>query len=111
MNNKSIIDRLAASNRRKGLFIVIAASLVLLILAAYKVPLFHNEINGTIIGVSEFHNETGSKLIAYVLLDNGAQVLASMPGDLLIRQDIRAKVNEERSLFGRKSYRIIAYNE
>jgi len=101
----------AASNRNKGLYIAIAGSLGLLILAAYKVPLFHNEVNGTIIGVSEFHNEAGSKLIAAVQLDTGAQVLASMPGDLPIRQDISARVNEERSLFGRKSYRIITYNE
>ena len=111
MNNKSIIDKHAASNRSKGLYIAVAGSIVLLILAAYKVPLFHNEINGAIIGVSEFHHETGSKLIAAVQLDTGAQVLASMPGGLLIRQDIRARISEERTLFGRKSYRIIAYNE
>lgn len=111
MNNKSITDRHAASNRNKGLFVAIAASLALFILAAYKVPLFHNEVNGTIIGVSEFHNETGSKYIAAVQLDTGAHVLASMPSGLLIRQDIRANVNEESSLFGRKSYRIIAYKE
>ena len=79
MNNKSIIDRHAASNRSKGLYIAIAGAVVLLILAAYKVPLFHNEVNGTIIGVSAFHNEAGSKLIAAVQLDTGAQVLASMP--------------------------------
>jgi len=75
------------------------------------VPLFHSEVNGTIIGVSAFHNETGSKLIAAVQLDTGAQVLASMPGDLPIRQDIRARINEERSLFGRKTYIILPYNE
>ena len=111
MNNKSIIDRYAASDRSKGLLIAIAASLVLLVLAAYKVPLFHNEVYGTIIGVSEVHNETGSKLLAAVQLDAGGQVLASMPRELLIRQDSRAKVNVGRSLFGRKSYRIIAYSE
>jgi len=104
-------NRHAASNRSKGLYIAIAGSIVLFLLAAYKVPLFHNEVNGTIIGVSAFHNEAGSKLIAAVQLDTGAQVLASMPSGLLIRQDIRAKVSEGRALFGRKSYRIIAYNE
>jgi len=111
MKNKSLIDRHAASNRRKGLYIAIAASLALIILAAYKVPVFHNEFNGFIIGVSEFHNEAGSKLIAAVQLDTGAQVMASMPSNLPIRQDITARVNEDRSLFGRKSYRIISYNE
>jgi len=111
MNNKSITDRHAASNRSKGFYIAIAGSLVLFILAAYRLPLFHNEVNGTIIGVSAFHNETGSKLIAAVQLDTGAKVLASMPGDLLIRQDISARITEERTLFGRKTYIIIAYNE
>lgn len=111
MNNKSIIDRHAASDRSKGLLIAIAASLVLIVLAAYKVPLFHNEVYGTIIGVSEVHNETGSKLLATVQLDTGVQVLASMPRELLILQDSRAKVNEGRSLFGHKSYKIIAYSE
>jgi hypothetical protein len=111
MNNKSIIDRQVASNRSKGLYIVIAGSLALIILAAYKVPLFNNEVTGTIIGISEFRNEAGSKLIAAVQLDTGAQVMASMPGDLQIRQDISARINEERTLFGRKTYSIIAYNE
>jgi hypothetical protein len=109
--SKSIIERHAASNRRKGLFIAIAASLVLFILAAYKVPLFNNEVYGTIVGVSEFHNEAGSNLIAAVHLDTGAQVFASMPGGLLIRQDISARLNEGRTLFGNKSYTIISYNE
>jgi hypothetical protein len=111
MNNKSIKDRQAPSNRSKGLYIAIAASLVLFILAAYKVPLFNNEVSGTIVGVSEFRNEAGSKLIAAVHLDTGAQVMASMPSDLQIRQDISARINEERTLFGRKTYSIIAYNE
>lgn len=104
-------NRRAASTRSKGLYIAIAGAAVLLILAAYKVPLFHNEVNGIIVGVSAFHNEEGSKLTASVQLDNGVQVLASMPGDLLIRQDIKAKVSERSALFGRKSYRITAYNE
>jgi hypothetical protein len=111
MNNKSITDWHAASNRSKGLYIAIAGSLVLLILAAYKVPLFNNEVNGNIIGISEFRNEAGSKLIAAVQLDSGAQVMASMPGDLPIRQDISARINEGSTLLGRKTYSITAYNE
>jgi hypothetical protein len=111
MNNKSIKDRQAASDRSKGLLVAIAASLVLLVLAAYKVPLFQNEVYGTIIGVSEIHNEKGSKLIAAVQLDTGPKVLASMPMDLLKRHDTRVKINEERSLLGRKSYKIITYGE
>jgi len=111
MKNKSLTDRHSASNRSKGLYIAIAASLALSILAAYKVPIFHSEVNASIIGVSEFHNEAGSKLFAAVKLDTGAQVMAAMPGDLPIRQDITARVNEDRTLFGRKSYRIISYNE
>jgi hypothetical protein len=93
------------------LLIVIAASLVLIVLAIYKVPLFHNEVYGTITGVSEVHDETGSKLIAAVQLDTGTQVLASMPEELLVLQDRRARVDVGRTLFGRKSYRIIAYSE
>ena len=104
-------NRHTASSRRQGLYIAMAAALALLILAAYKVPLFHNEVNGTIVGVSAIHNEAGSKLTAAVLLETGDQVHAFMPGDLLLRQDISAKVSEGRALFGRKSYRIIAYNE
>jgi hypothetical protein len=111
MNNKSKTDKRAASNRNKGLYIAIAALLVLSILAAYKLPLFHNEFNGSIIGVSEFRDETGSKLIAEVQLDTGARVMASMPADLVIRQDISVRINEERTLFGRRSYSVIAYNE
>ena len=108
MNNKSKLDRHAASDRSKGLIIAIAASLVLIVLAAYKVPLFHDEVYGTITGVSEVHNETGSKLIAVVQLDTGAQVLVHIPSELPLPQDSRARVNVGRSLFGRNSYRIIA---
>ena len=111
MNNKSKLDRHAASDRSKGLIIAIAASLVLIVLAAYKVPLFHDEVYGTITGVSEVHNETGSKLIAVVQLDTGAQVLVHIPSELPLPHDSRARVNVGRSLFGRKSYRIIAYSE
>ena len=111
MNNKSKTDRHAATNRSKGLYIAIAASLVLIILAAYRIPFFNNEVYGTIIGVSEFRNEAGIKLIAAVQLDTGALVMASMPSDLQIRQDISARINEGSTLFGRKTYSIIAYSE
>jgi hypothetical protein len=107
MNHHSIITRFAASNRRKGLLMIISALLVLFVLAIYKIPLFHNELHGVITGVSEVYDETGSKLIANVQLDNGDQVLASMPGELLKSKSNEVMVNEGRSLFGRKSYRII----
>jgi hypothetical protein len=107
MNNHSIITRFAASPRRKGLFIIIAASLVLFILAIYKIPLFHNELHGTITGISEVYDETGSKLIANVQLNNGDHVLASMPKELLKSKSVDVMVNEGRTLFGRKSYTII----
>ena len=111
MNNNSIITRFAASNRRKGLLIVIAASLVLLVLALYKVPLFHNEHHGIIIGISEVHDVTGSKFIANVQLVNGDRVVASMPEDLLKSESIDVMVDEGRSLFGHRSYKIIPSGE
>lgn len=111
MNNKSIKDRYTATNRNKGLYIAVAASLVLIVLAAYRVPLFNNELSGTIIGVSEFRDEAGIKLTASVQIDTGAQIMASMPSNLQIRQDISARINEGRTLFGRKTYSIISYNE
>lgn len=111
MNNKAIINRRAKAGRKKGLLIAIAASLVLIILAVYKVPLFQNELHGMIVGVSEVHNETGARLIATVHLDNGDQVLASIPLDLQIRKDGKARVMEGISIFGSKSYKIVTYNE
>ena len=111
MNNKTIINRQAKSDRKKGLLLVIAASLVLIVLAVYKVPLFQNELHGIIIGVSEVHNETDTKLIATVHLDNGDQVLATMPRDLQIRKDGKTSLMEGTSIFGRKSYKIVTGNE
>ena len=102
-----MINRNEASIRRIGLSIAIVASLVLLTLAAYRVPLFHNELQGMIVGVSEIHDETGSELIAAVELDTGVQVLVALPRGLLKSQSNNVKINEERTLFGRKSYRII----
>jgi hypothetical protein len=107
MNNHSTTTRFAVSERRKGLFIVIAASLVLFILAIYKIPLFHNELHGVITGISEVYDDTGSKLIANVQLNNGDHVLASMPKELLKSKSVDVIVNEGRTLFGRKSYTII----
>ena len=111
MNNHSIISRFAASNRRKGLILVIAASLVLLVLASYKIPLFHTEHHGIVTGISEVHTAAGSNFMANVQLATGDRVLASMPEDLLNSESIDVMVDEGRSLFGHKSYRIIPSSE
>jgi hypothetical protein len=111
MTKNLIVDRHETSVRRIGLLISIVASLLLFALAAYRVPLFHNELNGIIVGISEIHNEAGSELIAAVQLDTGDQVLVSMPGDLLKSESNNVRVNEGRTLLGHKSYRIIAYDE
>jgi hypothetical protein len=109
MGNKNTTDNRAAANRNKGLIIAIAASLVLIILAAYRVPFIHNELDGTIIGVSGSHTGKGTEFIAIVHLDTGSQVMASMPGDLQIRTDAKVKIIEMRTVFGRKSYTVTAY--
>ena len=109
--SKETMNMRAVSRGRKGLAIAIAASLVLVALAAYRLPLFHDEIHGVIIGVSEVHNETGSNLIAAVQLETGAQIFVPLPRDFLMQESINVRVSEGRSLFGRKSYKIIAYNE
>jgi hypothetical protein len=106
-----MIDRHAASDRSKGLLIAIAASLVLISLAAYRVPLFYEELDGVITGISQVHNEKGSSLIATVQLETGAPVLVPTPGDFLIHNNVNVRIDEGRSLFGRKSYRIITYDE
>ena len=111
MNSTPAPDRRAVSNSRKGLLIAIAASLVLFALAAYRVPLFNAELDGVIVGVSEVHNETGSKLIAAVQLETGAQILVPIPRDFLKQESVNVRVNEGRSLFGSKSYSIVAYRE
>jgi hypothetical protein len=111
MDNKKLINSRAVSDRNKGLIIAIAASLVLVILAAYRIPLIHNELDGTIIGVSGSHTGEGTEFIAIVNLDTGSQVIASIAGDLKIRTDTKAKIMESRSLFGHKSYTVIAYSE
>ena len=111
MTNNFVIDRHEASVRRIGLLISTVASLLLFALAAYRVPLFHSELNGIIVGISEIHNEAGSELIAAVQLDTGDQVLVSMPGDLLKSESNNVRINEGRTLLGNKSYRIIAYDQ
>jgi hypothetical protein len=105
------MNKHAKTNSNKGLLIALAASLVLILLAAYRVPIIHNEFYGNIIGVSQLHKETGSELLAVVHLDTGGQVLATMPPDLQLRTDTKARVMESRSIFGRKSYNVIAYND
>lgn len=109
MGNKNTKSKRATADRNKGLIIAIMASIVLIILAAYRVPFIHNELDGTIIGVSGSHTGKSTEFIAIVHLDTGSQVLASMPGDLKIRTDAQARIMESRSLFGRKSYTVIAY--
>lgn len=111
MNDNFSVDRHETLVRRTGLLIAMAAALVLTALAAYKVPLFHDELDGTVVGVSEVHDETGYELIAAVQLDTGAQVLVSMQRDLLKSGSIKVRINEGRTLLGRKSYRIITHGE
>jgi hypothetical protein len=111
MNHKATFNKHAKADRNKGLLIALAASLVLILLAAYRVPLIHNELYGNIIGVSQIHKETGSELIAVVHLDTGGQVFASMPPDLQLRTDTKVRIMESRSIFGRKSYKVISYND
>lgn len=111
MDKKKIRNGRAEADRKKGLIIAIAASLVLILLAAYRVPLIHNELDGTIIGISGSHTGKDTAFIAVVHLDKGSQVMASIPVDLKIRTDARAKIMERRSLFGHKSYTVIAYSE
>ena len=111
MNNKSIKNRRAKANRNKGLFISVTAIFALIILTTYKTPLFQKELNGKIMGFSEIHNKTELKLIATVRLDNGTQILASMPPDLLKRYDTKATLIEGITIFGRKTYKLLSYNE
>ena len=111
MNNKTIKHRKIKANRNKGLFIVVAAIFALIILATYKTPLFQKERNGKTMGFSEIHNKTELKLIATVRLDNGFQVLAYMPPDLLKRNATKATLIEEITLFGRKTYMFLPHNE
>ena len=49
--------------------------------------------------------------MANVQLATGDRVLASMPEDLLNSENIDVMVDEGRSLFGHKSYRIIPSSE
>lgn len=107
MNNNTIKHRKTKANRKKGLFIAAAAVFALIILTTYKIPLFQKELNGKILGFSEIHNKTGLKLIATVRLDNGSQVLASMPSGLLKRNAAKATLVEEIAMFGRKTYKFL----
>ena len=111
MTNKYNKDKRSTANRNKGLLISVAAIIVLMVLTTYKTPLFENELNGKILGFTEVHNKKELKLIATVRLDNGAQVLASMPPDLLKRNDTKATLIEGITMFGRKTYKFLSYNE
>ena len=111
MGNRNTTNNHSTAIRNKGLKIAIAASFVLIILAAYRIPFIQSELDGTIIGVSGTHTGKGTEFIAIVHLDNGSQVMASMPGDLQIRTDATAKIIEMRTVFGRKSYTVTAYTD
>lgn len=87
------------------------AVFVFIILATYKEPLFQNEINGKVMRFSEVHNKAELKFIATVRLDNGVHVLASMPPELLRRSDTKATLIEGVTMFGRKTYMLLQYNE
>ena len=111
MKDNSADGMHAVANRRRGLFMAIAALLVLIALAAYRVPIFNKELPGVIVGVAAMHDESGKKSMAIVELETGSQVRVAMPSGLLLNQATDVKVNEGRTLLGRKSYRIIADSE
>jgi hypothetical protein len=108
MNNKSKTIKQAKSNRNKGLLLIFTALLALTLLSIYKIPLIHNELQGTIIGMSEVHDDAGSRSIATVHLDAGEYIQATMPLGLEVHQDIKARVMVGRTIFGVKSYEILS---
>lgn len=107
MNSGFGADRREASVRRAGLLIAAIASIALFVLAAYRAPLFQEELDGIIVGISEVHNGTDSELIAAVQLDTGAQILVPMPEELLKSESNNVRVTEWRTLSGRKTYGIV----
>jgi hypothetical protein len=111
MNKTSIPDKREAWVRRTGLLIAIVASILLFVLVAYRMPFFHDELHGTIVGISEVHRESGSELVAAVQLDTETQILVPMPGELLNSQSNHVKIIERRTLSGRKSYEMMTSGE
>ena len=111
MNNKYNKNKGSTANRNKGLLISVAAIIVLIILTTYKTPIFENELNGNILGFTEVHNKTELKIIATVRLDNGARVIATMSPELQKRYDTKAMLIEGVTMFGRKTYKVLSYNE
>ena len=111
MNNEFTKNRQEAAIRRAGLMIAAAALLVLLVLAAYRVPLFHNELEGVIVGISEAHDETGSELVATVQLGTGDQVLVAMPAESLNSESNNVRIVEMSTLSGHKSYKMNTHQE
>lgn len=97
--------------RRIGLLIAFVGLAVLFALAAYRLPLFHEELSGTIVGISEVHDETGSELIAAVQLETGEQVLVPVPKGLLKSESNDISINESRTLSGRSSYSYVTNHE
>ena len=81
--------------------------MALIVLAAYRAPLFQEELDGIIVGISEVHNASDSELIAAVQLDTGAQILVPMPEEMLKSDSNNVRVTEWRTLSGRKTYRIV----
>ena len=111
MNGKFTMNRQQATTRRAGIMIALVALLVLLVLAAYRVPLFHNELAGVIVGISEAHDEAGSELMAAVQLDAGDQVLVAMPAESLNVESNNVRIMEMSTLSGHKSFRMITQQE
>ena len=108
MNNKSKTKKQAKSDRNKGLLLIFTGLLALILLSIYKIPLIHNELQGTIVGMTEVHDDAGSRSIATVHLDAGEYILASMPLGLDVRQGINARVLVGWTIFGVKSYEILS---
>ena len=108
MNNKSKTKKQAKSDRNKGLLLIFTGLLALILLSIYKIPLIHNELQGTIVGMTEVHDDAGSRSIATVHLDAGEYILASMPLGLDVHQGIKARVLVGWTIFGVKSYEILS---
>ena len=107
------VDRVKGSDpfksvRRAGLLIAVLGLLALFVLAAYRVPLFHEELQGVIVGISEVHDGNSSELVAAVQLDSGDHVLVPMPVELLKSESNNVSLIERRTLSGRKTYRYVA---
>ncbi len=103
------LDAIQFKERKKRSILIVSTIALLLIIAAAAIPINTITVYGVTKGYTDKHTETGTSVVASVILASGEAVLAEFPKNTPFIDNANVELTAQSSLFGYKTYRIVSY--